>query len=633
MENQTMPDDTPALTRRKVLGSLGVIGGAAALGGAGTMAGFSDMEEKVAWLTAGKVDLMLDYRATYIPWERFELNPNDELHDGDFTNTEAIHVVDEDGDPADGEVDDMVYVVGQAPDYRDTSLTDPVHGLDVNPAVSGRDWAALTTTVDACAFNNPTDLTANMGDVNKLGGDLDKNTNGFINDAGLQDSVPEAVTVDGTPNVDDSYRPGFVDGEQAMQFDIFDVKPLDEGECTVSLHVCGNPSFLWAKVDYHPEDDRATADAEHDRIEPERPMDTGAGVWEFGELDDFLWVRIWDDTNCNNELDEDEVVLYQGSFRGLIEEMGDGVLLNPIQATLFPGQDTTTDTGDGATENDLPLTENRRFVVGGNPFCDNLNDIGVTLNGEDTTLGELGYDFNEHLSLDESELPDVGGSTTIDGVTILRTAPGCIEYQTDDSVDICAVIMKGGGGPDLPPATAAVYVGDTDQSLEGDLDSTTTEDQLCTVIPGNATEPADISRVDFCVCEVVEDGNGEIPPQEIPLCTVSPCLAYEWFLPQELVDGSNDRGGTPGQGFKQLPSDRTEVTPAGATDPVPVDPAADGNPDSISLADEIAARFGIAVSDIDVNVVQTDSFHFKKKFVAEQCRHHTLETPTNPFNS
>jgi predicted ribosomally synthesized peptide with SipW-like signal peptide len=58
------------VSRRKVLAGLGTIGIASAGAGLGTTAFFSDEESLDASLEAGRIDLKLDYRATYVPGDR-----------------------------------------------------------------------------------------------------------------------------------------------------------------------------------------------------------------------------------------------------------------------------------------------------------------------------------------------------------------------------------------------------------------------------------------------------------------------------------------------------------------------------------------------------------------------------------
>ncbi|WP_435332573.1 hypothetical protein [Haloarchaeobius sp. TZWWS8] len=61
------------LSRRQVLAGLGTLGVATAGAGLGTTAFFRDDERLAGWYDAGLVDLKLDYRTTYRPWERYDL--------------------------------------------------------------------------------------------------------------------------------------------------------------------------------------------------------------------------------------------------------------------------------------------------------------------------------------------------------------------------------------------------------------------------------------------------------------------------------------------------------------------------------------------------------------------------------
>lgn len=63
-------DDKLELTRRKALAGLGGIGAGAALGGTGTMAFLNDSESASAGMTAGELDIQLDWRTVYNGEER-----------------------------------------------------------------------------------------------------------------------------------------------------------------------------------------------------------------------------------------------------------------------------------------------------------------------------------------------------------------------------------------------------------------------------------------------------------------------------------------------------------------------------------------------------------------------------------
>ncbi|WP_435358160.1 vWA domain-containing protein [Haloarchaeobius sp. DFWS5] len=88
------------LTRRQVLAGLGTLGVASAGAGLGTTALFTDTERTAGWYEAGIVDLKLDFRTTYRPWERYDLNP------------------DEPRPPVVPGTDGMTYELGVVPQFR-----------------------------------------------------------------------------------------------------------------------------------------------------------------------------------------------------------------------------------------------------------------------------------------------------------------------------------------------------------------------------------------------------------------------------------------------------------------------------------------------------------------------------------
>ncbi|WP_339104965.1 TasA family protein [Haloterrigena salinisoli] len=141
-----MSDNTFDISRRKVLGSIGLIGAGSAAAGAGTMAYFSDTEESTGnTVSAGTLDLELSTQANApisVPDAKpgdtgnavWQLNNAGSIDGGDI-ELDVINVVSlengyEDPEPVDddgdGELDDYLKVeVGIDPDYaNDTDLGD-----------------------------------------------------------------------------------------------------------------------------------------------------------------------------------------------------------------------------------------------------------------------------------------------------------------------------------------------------------------------------------------------------------------------------------------------------------------------------------------------------------------------------
>jgi len=83
-----MSDDKFKLTRRKALAGLGGIGAGAALGGTGTMAYLNDTEQTSAMVTAGTLDLKLDWKVYY---------NGSQLEDGDGYDPVQLEPTDTDG--------------------------------------------------------------------------------------------------------------------------------------------------------------------------------------------------------------------------------------------------------------------------------------------------------------------------------------------------------------------------------------------------------------------------------------------------------------------------------------------------------------------------------------------------------
>jgi predicted ribosomally synthesized peptide with SipW-like signal peptide len=261
-----------SISRRKVLAGLGTIGIASAGAGLGTTAFFSDEEAVSASLQAGRLDLLIDYRATYKTW--LDQTRTDEIVDGPAL-------------PVPG--DDMNYVVGQAPDWRDAN----------GDVLSGEAWAAATLDIDACEYENTTDI---------------------------RNELAQGQYVNGTPNdPDDSFYPGYVDGDEGLMFSLNDVKPKDEGEATISIHLCDNPAYVGVQV--------TSEGKENGIVEPEDAA--GDVTSEMGELAHFIYVNFWLDDDCSNTYEDDETLVYQGSLAGLQAAVnaGDSDFVEGLQIT------------------------------------------------------------------------------------------------------------------------------------------------------------------------------------------------------------------------------------------------------------------------------------------------------------
>lgn len=132
----------------------------------------------------------------------------------------------------------------------------------------------------------------------------------------------------------ESYNGEFVEEQELTDnpgaiFNLTDVKPGDEGEATVSLHVGSNPAYVTLNS-------TQTANLENGCTEPEAEVDqtcADPGQGE-GELGNFLRFIIWNDDGDNVRQEDEEVI-----FNGTAEQLdGDSVLLdgNPDTEQIEP---------------------------------------------------------------------------------------------------------------------------------------------------------------------------------------------------------------------------------------------------------------------------------------------------------
>ena len=290
-------------SRRKLLGSVATLGAAGAIGGAGTMAFFSDEEEFANnQLTAGELDMKVDYSAHYSDWS---IDENDDRTDdagGDESDTDT------DGDS----VDDFDIVMWDgAPDTVGIAgdLPDDHTGFPANDA-----WLI--------AIPNGGGSTEDFRD------DFMENT--LTGEAGVTDE----------PCVDDT---GTDAGDLAAPvIDLEDVKPGDFGEVTFSFRLCDNPGYVWLQGELVSEAENGVNEAEG------ADGDEEPGVVE---LPDVVQAAYWIDDG-NNWQNGSESPIQVGSLRDVL------TTLNTEFGAALPGPLAAEDGGgtggqgcfDGDTE-------------------------------------------------------------------------------------------------------------------------------------------------------------------------------------------------------------------------------------------------------------------------------------------
>lgn len=171
--------------------------------------------------------------------------------------------------------------------------------------VSGAGTRAFFSDTEAFGNNQMT-----LGDLDlKLAWEATQNGQ-IISQAGASD----------LQNADD--EEDFVDNTGPI-FTIEDIEPGDSGEITTALHLFGNPGCVWLRFVGHDFDDNGLT------VQESEAGDTTGGPGE-GELQDYLDVSLWYDTNCNNQFDNGECEIASGPLGEVSSSLNDGVLLNAL---------------------------------------------------------------------------------------------------------------------------------------------------------------------------------------------------------------------------------------------------------------------------------------------------------------
>jgi predicted ribosomally synthesized peptide with SipW-like signal peptide len=570
------------ISRRKVLAGLGTIGVASAGAGLGTTAFFSDEEELEASLEAGRMDILLDYRATYSPWEPYL--------DDVYPRSPDVQVFDPDDDPqTDNSIEGPIYVTGQAPDIRD----------DDGDIVAGQRWGDVTLNLDACV------------DVqNQLDG---------AEEGSILDNV--SVGPADYPNFEETY----IDGLPGTMFSLDDVKPKDRGEATMSVHLCDNRAYLWTRP-------TITMNDENQAVEPETSLgdavDDESDDFD-GELADHLWVSVWYDANCNNVKDREQgassnpvsvqlVLDDSGSMSGTkntetkngATQLATSVLNananNEVGVTFFNAgtqQALTTDESLVTTAiSNLPAS-------GSTPMADGIDDGKTALDN-----AASGNDQIMILLSDGEPASNAASTTAADAVKnagyrliTLTITPGAdpafMESLASSPAD--AFVTGQNTIAEIFDAISEEIIGGEvciyEGTLAGLVDYT---DRM-----GGVPLEGDAAARENCVVNAAEDVACFDPGVH--------CFAFEWYLPCFMEQDDSE-------GYNQLPSCYGDLSFRAAVNA--------GNADK-TMYDELVER-GVVPDDgteVDVNVVQTDHLDFGVEYSAIQCRHRMGNV--NPFGS
>ncbi|WP_049935664.1 vWA domain-containing protein [Haloplanus natans] len=271
------------LSRRKALAALGSIGVASAGAGLGTSAYFSDQETfQNNSLTAGELDLKVDWEEHYSDWSADENTDRTEEDGGELgeTNSSEFDVLMEEPTNPDGyrafppgASEPLIWVPDQyVDDFMDNTSIEGFPDSDNN--------GITDFPIEETNGRGPCEYLADVG------GD----------DQGLDpDSDPLGRTDNDDTRLDDD--------SPAPLINLQDVKPGDFGEITFSTHLCDNDGYLWMNMpDGLDASESGVTEPEGD--DPDEDAPEGDTV----ELVDDIQTVIWYDNNCDNLITCDDPI-------------------------------------------------------------------------------------------------------------------------------------------------------------------------------------------------------------------------------------------------------------------------------------------------------------------------------------
>ncbi|WP_254864742.1 SipW-dependent-type signal peptide-containing protein [Halovivax gelatinilyticus] len=260
--------------------------------------------------------------------------------------------------------------------------------------------------------------------------------------------------IDYCTDLDDDYYFG---KKQDSLIDLQDIKPGDCGEITFSYHLCDNPGWLWL----------GAKNKSYETV-----------------LADEIEAVLWHDLDGDNELDDDEPIIVEGSLRDVLDALNQGILLD--------GEPTSTSGTKTDTCVELPKLDD-----------DNLAEY------TDPTR----HDPDELRSGDVITFPEEGVEITLTNVYLKDGDDEAYGFDWESNKGLCRI-----------------EVGAAGDTLTYDYEECATSgtEVIAPETPSPEPQQAAISNLTFWYC-ADEKPNGD--PVCVPNSTTQ-YLGFEWCLPK-----------------------------------------------------------------------------------------------------
>jgi hypothetical protein len=580
----------PTVSRRTVLAGLGTIGIASAGAGLGTTAFFRDEESVAAELEAGRVDLKLDYRATYLPWNR-------------ATPFDSVGVIP--GTDLDGDGEDDRFVLDEVPSPRYTeSRAAGRNDVSAGDLYTEDDWGVFTNAIgcgDEMGLVDGTEgVMFDLGDVKpKDAGEFTVSLHSCDNPAYLW--LRTAETEDGE---NDRYEPESSNGDGSD----------GDGELADFVHVeawydtnCNNLRDGARGVSAVFVADRSGS------MTPERQAAQAQGLRNF--------LDVFNPDPATDDLGSNELGLVSYGDRPLTAEVRTG-LTDSASAFDAAVADLEAAEYTGGTGAYYGLDAARDVLGDADPDTEKYVVLFTDgrFNDAPDAAADDGYDGTTRSAPGGSTEVAQARATVLDALGDLRAAVGDVTLVTvgvgsavetpDDQQFLADLADEDGAGNPL-------FFGDVD-----DIEGLITE-VARVILPDILLYSGSLTGLLAAASEGIalnprQTQNYQVDTTGDDATCVDPgvtCLAIEWYLPCEN-EQAPEAWEASGRGFSQLRSSRPGVE----------DQDGDG---VVTLADELIAAGYDVSNDGLVNVVQTDSAGFRLDAAAVQCRHNMANA--NPF--